>query len=105
MENQAENAQSKISFDAVFTVFLRTFLATFGGAVVAYLLIAAGSHLNILDGFEAIFIFPISCLVSGVWYISCAKKKFGEHWSIGVSGIFGILAVFILLFFVLGASL
>jgi uncharacterized membrane protein HdeD (DUF308 family) len=104
-EAQANNVQSKISFNTIISVFLRTFLATFGGAVGAYFLAAAGYFLRVPNSGMAFYTFPILCLASGIWYISYAKKKYGGHWSVGVSGIFGILAVFILLFFVLGTSL
>jgi hypothetical protein len=50
MEVEANNPQQKISFDTIITVFLRTFLATFGGAVGAYLLVAAGHYLRIPKG-------------------------------------------------------
>jgi len=98
--------QPKISFDALFTVFLRTIIATFAGAVFASLISIFWQYLGLPEGDDiGLIILPLFTIGAGIGFIMYAKRKWGNFWSIAGSGILGFFVIIILLVLAFGTSL
>ena len=94
---------SKPSLEILFTVFLRTFLATFAGAVVWFLLMRPLQFLGLAD--VVLLLLPVFCIGGGLWYLNYAKKNYDGYWSIGVTGILTIFATLIWFVLLFGSSI
>lgn len=101
---------SKPTFSILLTVFLRTFLATFIGALLCLVLIKFSGTVYLslevigIGGWFAPVLLLLCLIGPGAWYINFAKKQYGSHWSIGVTGILTVTVVSIWFYFLIGPS-
>jgi hypothetical protein len=105
MEPRIKGATKRIFSNIPLTIFLRTFLVGVGSIFLWTLILMAWFYLGLLsDGSEFLFS-PLIALACCIGYIHQAKKRYGDGWSIGVSGILGIFTVVICFVVLLGTSI